>query len=317
MRTLFVMDAVENMQFSKDTTWSMLFVAQLRGYEVFTCHARNLYVENGLARAAVQKTEVFYNSENWVTIQDEVDVALDSFNWIFMRSDPPFDMNYITATYILSLAEQLGVAVFNNPQALRDRNEKFCIARLPQYCTDFLISCNVEQLWLFAQSLPHSVVKPLDMMGGRDIYDLHPDGFNNRTILRNITHDGSRAVMAQRYLEDIVQGDKRVFIICGQVFDTAVVRIPNPEIGRGNLDQGASVLLKPLSDRDREIAEAVVADTTASGIPFIGLDIIGDYLTEINITSPTGVRFFDTPDGDNPIMQMLFDGLQNADTATW
>ena len=307
---LVVMDDISGIAFHKDTSFSILLEGQRRGFDMYLCQIHDLFVLQGQPRVLAKAVRLRYDSESWYEIDAHAaPTSLQDFACVFMRTDPPFTIDYINATYCLSLAQDHGVVVSNDPQALRDRNEKFALCHVPEFAPEFLVSADATLLTEFIEGFDRAVVKPLDAMGGRDIFDLTKGAFNTKPVLEHLTKHGSRLVMAQRFLPEIKTGDKRVFVVAGEVYPVVVTRVPDPEVGRGNLDQGASVDLKPLTERDLAIATSVASQSFYADCQLIGLDIIGDFLTEINITSVTGIRFFDEAEGRNPIAEKLYDSL--------
>jgi len=294
----FVMDALPSINIKKDSSFAMMLAAQRLGWEIHTIYQDDLYTENEKSKAFSRITQVEDNAEHWFDFTSEQVIDLDSLNVILMRKDPPFDIEYITSTYLLELAEQNGSLVVNKPASLRDNNEKMFIAQFPDCCTPFLVSRSKKRLRDFVlqrfQSAQQDVIlKPLDGMGGTSIYRVNPQDPNLSVILETVTENESRTVMAQQFIPDIVDGDKRVLLIDGKAVPYALARIPATGETRGNLAAGGTGVGVELTERDHWICQQVGPVLKQKGILFAGIDIIGDYLTEINITSPTCIRELD------------------------
>jgi glutathione synthase len=245
----------------------------------------------------------------WFELDSAQTRPLDALDIVLMRRDPPFDMDYVYLTYALELAEAAGVLVINRPQSLRDANEKFYITRFPQCCVPFVITRQAARILEFVEAHGRSVVKPLDGMGGESIFQLNPGDANQKVILEAVTGHDRRLVMAQRYIPEIDQGDKRILLVDGEPVPYALARIPGAGDFRGNLAKGGTGKGVPLSDRDRWICAQVAPALREKGILFAGLDVIGDWLTEINVTSPTCIRELDAEFGLN-IAGQLFDAAE-------
>ena len=254
----------------------------------------DLYTSNQTAFADTQQIRVTDDPNNWYEIIEESTIELQSLDAIFMRKDPPFDIEYITTTYILEMAQQAGTLVVNRPSSLRDYNEKMFITQFPQCCTPLLISRDSTKLRDFVSEQNDVILKPLDGMGGVSIYRVTPQDPNLSVILETITQNNQKTVMAQSYIPEITQGDKRILLINGNPVPYALARIPAEGETRGNLAAGASAVGLALSDNDLWICEQIAPTLKEKGILFAGIDVIGNYLTEINITSPTCIRELDT-----------------------
>jgi len=288
-----VMDPISTINPKKDSTLAMMLEAQRRGWELAYMEQRDLFVDQGLARARMREVTVHEDLGHWFDLGPERTTALDELDAILMRRDPPFEMEYIYATYILELAERRGVLVVNKPESLRNWNEKLSTAHFPQCAPPTLVARERSLLREFAQQHDEVVIKPLDAMGGSSVFRLHRKDPNLNVALEIMTQHDSRTVMAQRFLPEIRSGDKRVLLIEGQPVPHALARIPAEGETRGNLAAGARAEGVPLSSRDRWICDQVGPTLRAKGLIFVGLDVIGDYLTEINVTSPTGIRELD------------------------
>jgi glutathione synthase len=288
-----VMDPIESIKPKKDSTLAMLLAAQRAGWNVVYFRQGDLEVRDGIAHGHGQRLAVADDAQRWFELGDPWGGPLHGLDAMLMRKDPPFDMEYIYTTYILELAEQLGLLVVNKPSSLRDINEKAYTAWFPKCTPPSLVTRSRKGLLEFLQTQGKIVVKPLDGMGGRSIFVVTAGDLNANVIVETLTADGTRFTLAQRYIPEIAQGDKRVLMIDGEPIEYALARIPAPGESRGNLVMGATGEGRPLTERDRWLAEQVGPTLAAKGVLFAGLDVIGDYLTEINVTSPTGIRELD------------------------
>ncbi len=294
-----IMDPLPAINIKKDSSFAMMLAAQKLGWEIHIIYQSDLYTKNETPWAFSRITQLEDNSEHWFDLIEEKDIALSSLDAILMRKDPPFDIEYITTTYILQLAEQLGTLIVNKPASLRDNNEKMFITQFPQCCTPFMVSRSKKRLRDFVmqrfQSAQQDVIlKPLDGMGGTSIYRVNPQDPNLSVILETVSENEACTVMAQQFIPEISKGDKRVLLIDGEAVPYALARIPASGETRGNLAAGGTGVGVELTERDRWICQQVGPTLKQQGILFAGIDIIGDYLTEINITSPTCIRELDT-----------------------
>ena len=288
-----VMDPIENINVKKDSTLAMLWAAKDKGWELFYIEQKQLFIRNGEARAICSPLQVFHDSENWFKREESIDISLSTLDAILMRKDPPFDNEYIYSTYILEAAEKEGVLVVNKPASLRDCNEKIFSTHFPECCPAHLVTANSRLLRAFHTEHKDVIFKPLDGMGGSQIFRLKPEDPNVSVIIETLTHNGTQSIMAQVFIPEITEGDKRVLIVDGEPMPFGLARIPAKGETRGNLAAGGSGVPVPLSDRDYWICEQVIPTLNEKGLIFVGLDIIGDYLTEINVTSPTCIREID------------------------
>ena len=288
-----VMDPIGSIKPAKDTTLAMLLAAQTRGWALHYFEPQDLYLRDGEARARSRLLSVRDTPQGWFQWGEQQDLALNSLDVVLMRRDPPFDMDYIYSTYILERAEQAGVLVINRPQALRDANEKAYTAWFPQCCPPTLMTSDMARIRAFLHAHGKIVVKPLDGMGGASVFVLTHDDPNVSVVLETLTGNGTRLGMAQQFLPQISEGDKRILLIDGEPVPYALARIPAPGEARGNLAAGGHGVGVPLSKRDRWICAQVAPALRQKGLLFVGLDVIGDYLTEINVTSPTCARELD------------------------
>jgi glutathione synthase len=289
-----VMDPIGAITYAKDSTLAMLLAAQARGYELIYLEQRDLLLRDGVAMGGMRALTVRADAADWFTLGPSVMAPLRSLDCLLMRKDPPFDTEYIYSTYILERAEAEGVLVVNRPQGLRDMNEKVYTAWFPQCCAPTLITRDMAEMATFLREHRKVVVKPLDGMGGRSIFVLEKDDPNARVVFETLTGYGLHFALAQRYIPDIVEtGDSRVLLIDGEPVPYALARIPQGQDHRGNLAAGARGVGRPLNDRDRWLAGQIGPTLAARGMLFVGLDVIGGFVTEINVTSPTGIRELD------------------------
>jgi len=285
-----VMDPISSINIKKDTSFAMLLEAQSRGYELHYMEMNYLYLRGGEGRATTKKLSVKQDYDGWYEFGTEQDIALQELDVILMRKDPPFDTEFIYATYILERAEEKGTLIVNKPQSLRDCNEKLFTAWFPELTPDTLVTRNSAQLKAFNKEHTDVILKPLDGMGGASIFRLKPEDANVSVVIETLTEHGSRFCMAQNYLPAIKDGDKRVLVVDGEPVPYCLARIPAQGETRGNLAAGGRGEARPLSESDWAIARTVAPILKQKGLIFVGLDIIGDRLTEINVTSPTCAR---------------------------
>jgi glutathione synthase len=294
IRLAVVMDPIAGINYAKDSTLAMLLAAQARGFELHYLQQQDLFMRDGSAMGHTRPLTVLANPQSWFTLGERHTQPLGGFDCILMRKDPPFDMEYIYSTYILDRAEAQGALVVNRPQGLRDINEKMYTAWFPQCCPPTLITRSMADMDAFQREHGKIVCKPLDGMGGRSIFVTDQSDKNSHVIFEILTAHGARYAMVQRYLPEIVaSGDSRVLLVDGQPVPYALARIPAAHDNRGNLAAGAQGVGRPLNDRDRWLAAQIGPTLAARGMLFVGLDVIGDQVTEINVTSPTGIRELD------------------------
>lgn len=303
-----VMDPIATIKPHKDSTLAMALEAQRRGWSLTYLEARDLFARGGEAWGRLRPLSVADDPEHWFTLGGERTAPLSTLDAILMRKDPPFDLEYIYSTYLLELAERQGVLVVNRPQALRDHNEKLALTAFPQCAPSTLVSRERGRLRDFAVAEQEVVIKPLDTMGGGSVFRVRADDPNLSVILELMTQHDTRTVMAQRYLPAISAGDKRILLVDGEPVPWMLARIPAPGETRGNLAAGARAEGRALGPRERWICEQVGPALRARGLLFVGLDVIGDFLTEINVTSPTGIRELDRQFGLN-IAGLLLDAI--------
>jgi len=286
-----VMDPIEDIKPAKDTTLAMMLAAQRRGWTLSYLELRHLWLRDGVAWGRAHPLEVRDHPDDWFTRGEPAARPLGEFDVILMRKDPPFDTEYIYATYILERAEAAGALVVNRPQGLRDMNEKVYTAWFPECCAPTLITRDMADMHAFLREHGRAVCKPLYGMGGRSIFVLDAGDKNANVVFETLTEYGSRFAIVQRYIPDIVtSGDARVILVDGEPAPYALARIPSAADNRGNLAAGAKGVGRPLDDRDRWLASRIGPAMRSRGMLFVGLDVIGGFVTEINVTSPTGVR---------------------------
>ena len=290
MQLVFVIDPPESLKAYKDSSVAMMRAAQARGHAVWICQVDALHwTQRGVAARATPLT-LRPDDDDWYRAQEPQTRALAGFDAVLMRKDPPFDLEYVASTWLLSAAVREGARVFNAPDAIRDHNEKVAIAEFPQFVTPTLVSRDPARLQAFIDEQGDVVVKRLDVMGGENIFRVRADDPNRNVIVEVMSQAGARTIMAQRYIPEITQGDRRVLLIDGEVVPYCLARIPKAGEWRGNLAAGARGEAQPLNARHREIAAALGPLLAKRGLLLIGLDVIGDWVTEINVTSPTGFR---------------------------
>lgn len=298
MHLLIILDPVETIKTYKDSTYAMMQAAHARGHSISVCELPGLWLEAGHAWADAQALELTgpqlnepgHDPHGWCYLAEPLPARVSSFDAVLMRKDPPFDQEYVYATWLLEHAAREGARVFNAPRAIRDHGEKYSIAEFPQFTAPTLVTRDPKRLRDFVMHHREAVFKLLDGMGGASIFRARADDPNLSVIIETLNQFGARSVMAQRYLPAISEGDKRILLIDGQVVPFALARIPKAGEARGNLAAGGTGRAQPLSARDLEIAQALAPVLAARGLFLVGLDVIGDCLTEINVTSPTCFR---------------------------
>ncbi|WP_418317566.1 glutathione synthase [Piscinibacter sakaiensis] len=325
MKLLFVADPLEKFKSAKDTTFAMMREASRRGHRLLACQARDLRWQHGGEVCApvrrIELTEAARESSAGETVadwfvepvaeRDATPLALRDVDAVLMRSDPPFDIEYFYATHLLGHAERSGARVFNSPQALRDHPEKLAILEFPQWTGETLVTRDAAEIRRFHAEHRDIIVKPLDGMGGAGIFRVGPDGLNLGSIIESLNRDGAQSVMVQRYLKEISAGDKRILLIDGKPIPHALARIPQGSEIRGNMAVGGKGVAQPLSARDREIAEQIGPVLAERGLLLVGLDVIGDFVTEINVTSPTGFQEISQQTGFD-VAKVFIDALEAA-----
>ncbi len=304
-----IMDPIASIHYKKDSTLAMLWEAQKRGWEIFYLEQHDLFFRDSDVFARTKKLTVFQDPEHWYEFGKSSVIPLSECAVVLMRKDPPFNLEYIYTTYLLELVEKKGTLVVNKAQSLRDANEKLFTTWFPDCCPPTLVARDMNLLKEFLHKEQDIVCKPLDAMGGAHIFRLkHPDE-NASVVFETLTRNGTSMVMAQRYIPDIKLGDKRIILINGEPIPHALARIPLPGELRGNLAAGGRGVVQPLTERDRWICQQLSPVLREKGLMFVGIDVIGDYLTEINVTSPTCIREIDDETGSN-ISAHLFDCIE-------
>ena len=287
------MDPIGSINYKKDSTLAMLLAAQKRDWTLFYMEQADLYLAEGEARSLMRALEVRADANDWFSLGEATPTPISNLDVILMRKDPPFDMDYIYTTYLLELAETAGVYVVNKPQSLRDANEKLYTAWFPQCTPPTLVTSQAELIRAFLAEHGDVILKPLDTMGGASIFRVQQNDLNTGVIIETLTRHGQRQIMAQRFIPEIRDGDKRILLVDGEPVPYALARIPAEGETRGNLAVGGRGVGVELSERDYWICEQVAPVLKEKGLLFVGIDVIGDYLTEINVTSPTCIRELD------------------------
>ena len=311
MQLLFIIDPLASLKAYKDSTVAMMREAQSRGHAVHVCEQGSLALSSGVVSAATTQLTLLADDKDWYRAASPESRTLASFDATVMRKDPPFDLEYVASTWLLEAAERRGARVFNRPAALRDHNEKLAITEFPQFVAPTLVTREPERIQAFIEEHGDAVLKHLDGMGGASIFRVRTDDPNRNVIVETMAEFGARSVMAQRYIPAIKDGDKRVLLIGGKVVPYALARIPKAGESRGNLAAGGRGVAQPLSKRDLEIAETLAPQLAPRGLLLVGLDVIGDYLTEVNVTSPTCFREIMDQTGCN-VAGLFVDALEQA-----
>ncbi|OBV38952.1 glutathione synthase [Janthinobacterium psychrotolerans] len=287
MKIAFLADPLAGFKTYKDSTFAMMREAARRGHAIYAFEQKNMALEEGIVTAQVQQITLTGDEHDWYKVVSTEEVRLSVFDAIIERKDPPFDMEYVYGTYLLELAEKQGARVFNKPSAIRDNNEKLAIAQFSELTSPTLVTSNEARLRAFHAKHQDVIFKPLDGMGGTGIFRVKADALNLGAIIETLTGNGAQTIMAQRFIADIDKGDKRILVIGGKPVPYCLARIPQGGEVRGNLAAGGKGVAQPLTARDLEIAEKLGPILAARGLMLVGLDVIGDYLTEVNVTSPT------------------------------
>jgi len=311
MKIAFIVDPLDEFKIYKDSTFAMMREAAARGHELHAMQQEDVVWHSGVVIGHAQKLFLTGEPHSWYRTEHVQAVPLKTFDAVLMRKDPPFDMEYVYSTYLLELAQEQGARVFNNPRAIRDCNEKLTIARFPQFTAPTLVTRHAALIGDFLREHNDIILKPLDGMGGTSVFRVHAKDPNLNVIVETVTQYGQRTIMAQRYIPAIVDGDKRVLLIGGKPVPYALARIPKPGETRGNLAAGGTGVARELTPRDREIAETLGPLLSAKGLLLVGLDVIGDFLTEVNVTSPTCFQEITDQTGFN-VAGMMLDALEHA-----
>ncbi|PSB91739.1 glutathione synthase [Candidatus Pandoraea novymonadis] len=311
MKILFIADPLEHLKIYKDTTFSMMSEAARRGYSVFFCQDHSLVWQCGNVEAKVVKIHLTGDKAYWYSIVETSVLPLTDFDVVLVRKDPPFDMEYVNLTWLLEIAERAGARIFNRPQAIRDHSEKLAISEFSSFIPPTLVTRDASCLRAFHAQHGDIIFKPLDGMGGAGIFRITEDGRNLGTVIEILGENGFRSVMVQKFIPEIKQGDKRILLIGGQVVPFTLARIPQGTEVRANLAAGGLGKAQTITERDREIAETIGPVLWTRGLLLVGLDTIGGYLTEVNVTSPTCFQeIFDQTGFD--VTKMFIDELENA-----
>jgi len=287
MKIAFLADPLSGFKIYKDSTFAMMREAARRGHQIYAFEQRHMVLEQGVVTADVVEITLTGDADEWYTAGEAQTLRLSEFDAVIQRKDPPFDMEYVYGTYLLELAERQGARVFNKPSAIRDHNEKLAIGQFSEFTSPTLVTSSGTRLRAFHAEHGDVILKPLDGMGGAGIFRVKDDGLNLGSIIETLTDNGKRTIMAQKYIPAIVKGDKRVLVIAGKPVPFVLARIPQGGEVRGNLAAGGVGVAQPISEREREIAEALGPKLAERGLLLVGLDVIGDFLTEVNVTSPT------------------------------
>ncbi|MDN4575810.1 glutathione synthase [Pandoraea cepalis] len=311
MQILFIADPLDQFKIYKDTTFSMMREAARRGHRIFACETHEMAWQNAGVDARVREIRLTGDATAWYDVVQTRVSALTEFDAVLMRKDPPFDMEYINATWLLEVAERAGARVFNKPSSIRDHSEKMAIAEFPQFVTPTLVTRDANRLRAFHDEHGDVIYKPLDGMGGTGVFRIGPDGRNLGSVIEMLGEYGASSVMAQRFIPEIVLGDKRILVIGGQVVPHSLARIPQGNEVRGNLAAGGVGEARDLTARDRQIAETLAPILWQRGLLLVGLDVIGDCLTEVNVTSPTCFQEITEQTGFD-VPKMFIDALERA-----
>jgi glutathione synthase len=311
MKIAFLADPLAGFKIYKDTTYAMMVEAASRGHTLYAFEQKDMAIHSGVVVANVARIVLTGDVLGWFRAEPATSAGLHEFDAVIMRKDPPVDMEYMYATYLLELAETQGARVFNKPQAIRSHNEKLTITQFAQYVAPTLVSSDGARIRAFHREHREIILKPLDGMGGAGIFRVTEDGMNLGSMIETLTNNGARTIMAQRYIPEIAAGDKRILLIGGAVVPYCLARIPEAGEVRGNLAVGGRGVGRALTVRDREIAEALAPVLYRRGLLLVGLDVIGDFLTEVNVTSPTCFQEITQQMGFN-VAEMFIDAIENS-----
>ena len=315
MKYAFIVDPLDSFKIYKDTTFAMMREADRRGHALYAMQQEDVFWRNGTVYGRAARLHLTGEKSGWYRAEPSTTTPLAELDAVLMRKDPPFDMEYVYSTYLLELAEAAGARVFNRPRAIRDWNEKMGIARFTQFTTPTIVTRSEAAVRQFLDEHGDIILKPLDGMGGNSVFRVHSEDHNLNVIIEMVMHYGRRTIMAQRYIPAIKDGDKRILLIGGKVVPYSLARIPKRGETRGNLAAGGTGVARGLSPRDREIAEALAPALAAEGLLLVGLDVIGDYLTEVNVTSPTCFQEITEQTGFD-VAAMFVDALEAACAGT-
>ena len=311
MKIAIILDPLDSLKIYKDSTYAMMVEAARRGNELYVMQQEDLLWKGGQVLGIANQITLRKKTDDWYRLDPAEEWPLSKFDAVLNRKDPPFDMEYVTGTWLLELAQSQGARVFNDPRAVRDSNEKLAIFRYPQFTAPTLVSRRATQIDAFIDQHEDVIVKPLDGMGGAGIFRIKTDDGNRNSIIEMLSQNGMRSIMAQRYIPEIKEGDKRILLIAGKPVPWCLARIPKPGEARGNLAAGGTGVARPLTARDAEIANALGPELASRGLLLVGLDVIGDYLTEVNVTSPTCFVEITEQSGFE-VAGMFIDALEHA-----
>ena len=311
MRIAFIADPLSSFKIYKDSTYAMMVEAARRGHDLYFMLQEGLMWKGGRVIGEISRLTLTGDKDPWYKVAAPKETPLAEFGAVLMRKDPPFDAEYVASTWLLELAQKEGAKVFNHPRAVRDHNEKLAIAKYPRFTVPTMVTRLAGQLQEFIDANGDVVLKPLDGMGGQSVFRVTAHDANRNVIIETLVQDGERSVMAQRYIPEIRDGDKRILLIGGKAVPHCLARIPKAGETRGNLAAGGNGVARALTPRDREIAEALAPELARQGLLLVGLDVIGDYLTEINVTSPTCFREITEQTGFD-VAGMFLDALEAA-----
>ena len=311
MNFAFILDPLDTLTVYKDSSFAMMVEAASRGHALYVMQQQDVVLQLGRVLGHARKLTLTGNEDDWYRAGEIEIMPLERFDVVLMRKDPPYDMEYIYSTYLLELAEAQGARVFNKPKALRDFNEKLAIAKFNEFTVPSLVTRRAELILKFLAQHHDVILKPLDGMAGRSVFRIREQDVNINATIETLTQHGTRTIMSQRYIPEVVKGDKRILLIDGTPAPYALARIPKPGETRANLAAGGTGVAQPLSPRDQEIADALGPQLGKEGLILVGLDVIGDYLTEINVTSPTCMREITDQTGFN-VAGMMLDALEKT-----
>lgn len=311
MKIAFIADPLDELKIYKDSTYAMMREAAARRHELYILQQEDLSWRNGVVTGQTRRLHLTEDKNAWYRVEKPHAGQLNEFDAVLMRKDPPFDMEYVYSTYLLELAQAHGTRVFNDPRAIRDCNEKIIIARFPQFTVPSLVTRRKDLIHEFIAAHGDIILKPLDGMGGTSVFRVQRNDPNLNVIIETVTHYEHRTIMAQRFIPEITEGDKRILLIGGKPVPYALARIPKPGETRGNLAAGGKGIARELTKRDRLIAETLGPQLNAQGLLLVGLDVIGEFLTEVNVTSPTCFQEITVQTGFN-VAGMMLDALEHA-----
>ena len=311
MKLAFIVDPLDGFKLEKDTTYAIMRAAAAHGHALYALQQEDLAWHKTAVSGRAARLHLTGEAPRWYRLDAPADTPLEQFDAVLMRKDPPFDMEYVYSTYLLEIAERRGARVFNRPQAIRDYNEKMAIARFAEFTAPTLVTRRIDLLHEFLREHADIILKPLDGMGGASVFRVRNADPNLNVIIETLTGDGQRTIMAQRYIPDISNGDKRVLVIGGKPVPYCLARIPKAGETRGNLAAGGTGVARELTARDRLIAETLGPQLAAAGLLLVGLDIIGDFLTEVNVTSPTCFQEITAQSGLD-VAAMFLNTLENS-----